>query len=94
MPRARNSDPSSSHAAAAAIASVLGHQQAQATAAVIANPGRTSSELAEECGQDRYTLARRLPECARKGRIRRGPIRNDHYTGRPGVTWWPAEVTK
>ncbi len=87
--RARHTDPNSSHAAANAILSHLSHQQAQAVAAVKAFPGRTSYELAQECGQDRYTLARRLPECADMGRVRCGDIRKDRYSGRPGVTWWP-----
>lgn len=90
MHRARRTDPSSSHEAAANITSILGHQQAQAVAAVRAFPGRTSNELADECGQDRYALARRLPECAKEGRVVRGIIRRDRITGRSGVTWWPA----
>jgi len=90
MSRARHSDPSSSHEAVAAMApGILNHQQSRAAAAVRANPGRTSSELATECGLDRYELARRLPECDREGRVRRGPIRKDSYTNRSGVTWWP-----
>ena len=91
MHLARNTDPDSSHAAADDMVSsgAIGHQQAQAAAAVRAFPGRTSSELAEECGQDRHALARRLPECARAGRVRRGEIRPDRYTKRAGVTWWP-----
>ncbi len=94
--RARSTDPSSSHDAGLAIesAGILGHQQASAVAAVRAFPGRTSNELSVECGQDRYALARRLPECEDAGRVRRGDIRLDHYTKRPSVTWWPVNNTR
>ena len=90
--RARSTDPASSHEAAASViaSGALAHQQAQAAAAVRAFPGRTSNELSVECGQDRYALARRLPECEEAARVRRGTIRKDRYTGRSGVTWWPA----
>lgn len=89
MPRARRTDPSSSHDAARTAGTVSGHQQCQAFAAVRALPGRTSSELSEETGLDRYMLARRLPELLDEGLVTRKPPRADHFTGRPGVTWWP-----
>lgn len=95
MPRARRTDPSSSHDAARRISGAIsGHQQCQAYAAVRANPGRTSSELAAETGLDRYMLARRLPELLDEGMVTRRPPRADYYTHRPGVTWWPAQPTE
>jgi predicted HTH transcriptional regulator len=88
---ARNTDLVSSHIAAARIeGSTAAHQRAQAVAAVSNNPGRTSSELAEETGLDRYMLARRLPEALKAGAVTRNGPRADSYTGNPGMVWWPA----
>lgn len=39
-------------------------------------PGRTSKELAELGTLDRYQLARRLPELAEMGKVRREEIGN------------------
>lgn len=96
MPDARRTDPSSSHAAAASVAAtgVARNQQLRALAAVKALPGRTSAELAREQGLDRYMLARRLPELLRDGAVIRRDPRPDIYTGRPSVTWWPANTTE
>ncbi len=92
MSRARHSDPSSSHAAAAVVArGIAGHQQRQAAAAVRACPGLTSAELSIETGLDRYMLARRLPELLAVGEVTRKGPRPDRNTGRPGVTWWPED---
>jgi len=90
-PAARRSDPASSHLAAEQITTsgARGQQQAQAIAAVRTFPGLTSFELAVKTGQDRYTLARRLPECITAGAVRKGPMRACSITGRQALTWWP-----
>lgn len=72
-PRARREDPLSSHAAADALErSGRGAAQMTATLRAIAeHPGRTTRELAEITGLDRYMLGRRAADLARAGRIRR-----------------------
>lgn len=90
---ARNSDPISSHEAARAIIATgdRAHQQHLAYAAVRAYPGRTSLELAALSGQDRYRLARRLPELAERGLVTQGPKRRCTASARGlnAVTWEP-----
>lgn len=90
-PIARRADPASSHLAAAEVtdSGTRAHQQAQTIAAVRAYPGRTSQELAELTQIDRYTLARRLPECVTAGAVRKGEQRACNVTGRLALTWWP-----
>lgn len=87
--RARRTDPVTSHEAAGAVersgrASV---QRGQALDAVRRHPGRTSQELAELTGLDRYMLARRLPELREDLLVRNGPIRPCGITRRPAITW-------
>ena len=93
---ARNSDPISSHEAARAIIATgdRAHQQHLAYAAVRAYPGRTSLELAQLSGQDRYRLARRLPELAELGLVTHGPKRRCTASARGlnAVTWEPVPV--
>lgn len=90
-PAARRSDPITSHVAAEQITAsgARGQQQAQASAAVRAFPGLTSFELAMRTNIDRYTLARRLPECVTAGTVRKGEARKCSITGRQALTWWP-----
>lgn len=96
-PAARSTDPHTSHAAADAItAGGKRHRQMLDTVQVVrAHPGLTSAELArmglaERLGLDRYQIARRLPEAETAGHVTRGRSQRDIFTGRPGVTWWPA----
>ncbi len=91
-PRARRSDPESSHIAAREHhrSGATAHQQRQTIAAVRQWPGSTSRELAQHAQMDRYALARRLPECERDGAVVKGPMRECAISGRPCVTWWPA----
>lgn len=90
-PAARNSDPESSHLAAEHVtrSGKRGQQQTQATAAVRSFPGCTSFELALKTDIDRYTLARRLPECVTAGSVRKGEQRTCSITGRQALTWFP-----
>ena len=90
-PRARASDPETSHEAAAAIkaSGELGRQQRAVLDLVRRFPGRTSIELAALSDRqfDRYQVARRLPELA--------PVyvrRSDsvvEINGRRHHTWFP-----
>lgn len=70
-PAARATDPVSSVEAAEQVTTsgVRFDQQRRALAAVRAFPGRTSHELAEAAGIDRYELARRLPEVRTAGLV-------------------------
>lgn len=73
FPRARREDSRSSHEAAAEVerSGRAAHQAAQVLAAVRLWPLSTSHELAEAARMDRYALARRLPELAATGAVRR-----------------------
>lgn len=93
-PIARASDPMSSHLAANEMTASgrRGQQIAWAIAAVRAYPGRTSQELCEVTGIDRYTLARRLPDAVTAGAIRKGIQRACSVTGKTALTWWPVDM--
>lgn len=69
FPRARRTDPRSSHEAAALIerTGVAGRQAQAVLAAMRAHPLSTSMELARAAGIDRYAVARRAPELAAQG---------------------------
>lgn len=88
-PIARASDPLSSHLAAEHVTKTgtRSDQQNKAAEAVKQFPGLTSFELAMRTGIDRYTLARRLPECETAGRVRKGEIRACRVTGRKAHVW-------
>jgi len=98
-PRARESDPSTSHAAAAHIkaSGVLGFQQQQVLEYVKLWPGHTSNELAARIAvhtgtkpeEHRWMIARRLPEL-RGPHVRNGHARECTITDRQALTWWPA----
>lgn len=72
-PRARRTDPDSSHVAAdrAKRSGAIGAQATTTFIAVRAYPGLTSKQLAGVCPLDRYQVARRLPELERRGLVRR-----------------------
>src|SRR5688572_27348884 len=90
-PRARNTDPPTSHASAAEIArSGKAEEQCEiALGLVRLRPGLTSFELAVHFGVDRYVLARRLPELRGKGLVRNGEDRRCKVSGREAMTWIP-----
>jgi hypothetical protein len=90
-PRARRTDPETSHMAAQRIkaSGALGCQQSAVFAAVRQWPGSTAVELARLAGMDRYAVSRRLPELE-PVHVRRGEARTCEANGRPQVTWWPA----
>jgi DNA-binding CsgD family transcriptional regulator len=89
-PRARRSDPETSHQAAAAIKATgaLTKQQHQVLDAVRQWPGKTAVELARLAGIDRYAVSRRLPELSGV-HVRRGPPRACTVNGRAQTVWYP-----
>lgn len=91
-PAARNTDPDTSHDAAAHVTAsgARARQQAIAVKAVEQYPGLTSLEIAGRARMCRYMLARRLPECEEGGAVRRGQERRCSVSNRMAVTWWPA----
>lgn len=90
IPRARATDPATSHVAAARVTAsgAAGRQAAVVRAALGAHPGVTSAELAAACGLDRYQTARRLPELRKLGQARNGGPRVCRVTGKLALTWW------
>lgn len=92
-PIARSSDPESSHRAANEITASGRRQQqiAMVIDMVRKFPGMTSMELAGMTGEDRYVLARRLPEAVTAGAIAKGQQRPCSVTGKLALTWWPVD---
>lgn len=89
-PRARRTDPVSSHLAAeenAASGTRARHYDAILKALAGEN-GMTSDEIARKAGMDRVAVARRMAEMERNGQVRRGEIRKSRLTGRPGLCWY------
>ena len=88
-PAARNTDPITSHLAAEK------HTQSKAreigckvvTEYVRRKPGQTSRELSVMFEDDRYFIARRLPD-ANGLTVRQGPKRKCVIAGTMAVTWW------
>ncbi len=66
-PRARRTDPDSSHQAATAITPHLSKQRQEVWEALRRHPGRSTKGLAEVAGLDRYRVARRMPELEQHG---------------------------
>lgn len=91
-PAARNTDPETSHLAAEenTRSGRRAVQQHAVLAAVMAQPGLTSRELAQAAGMDRYVVARRLPELEAAKIVRKGGARECRVSKRRAVTWWPA----
>ena len=87
-PRARNSDPVSSHLAASALAAsgVLSRQRRIVLAALKEHGPCTSAELAARSGLERHLTARRLPELREMNLAVQGPVRACSVA-RPGCEW-------
>ena len=83
-PRARRSDPLSSHAAADKMerSGKLNRQCDQVLEAVREHPGSTSRELHALTGLDRHMVARRLPDLEKRGLVGRTVV------GSKAVRWW------
>lgn len=88
-PRARETDPITSHEAGDQIkaSGALGQQQRAVLAAVQRWPGLTSLELAARMQRDRWMVARRLPELS-PIHVRKGTEFRT-VNGRRHCTWWP-----
>lgn len=98
VPRARNSDPETSHEAAARIkaSGALNRQQQLVSDAVRVHKGFTSGELAKAHAkqyggtwqQHRPMFGRRLKELE-PFHVKRGPARMCLVTKTKCITWWP-----
>ena len=88
FPRARNTDPASSHEAANRQRRGRANTDAMIVLACVKTmPGATSAELAMFYGLDRHMVARRLPDMEECGLVRRGEIRKCKAHGTNAVTW-------
>ena len=88
-PRARNTDPASSHEAANRQRKGRANTDAMIVLACVKTmPGATSAELAMFYGLDRHMVARRLPDMEERGLVKRGEIRKCNAHGTNAVTWW------
>lgn len=90
-PHSRNADPLSSHLAGDEL-TASGSRAKQidfVVGLVKGNQGKTSRELADISGADRYMIARRLPE-AEGIHLKKGDMRTCSIAGRKAVTWWMA----
>lgn len=88
-PATHRNDPQTSRAAARSIAHITGDgQQAALDAIAAAWPdGLTDDELAARTGMDRYTIAPRRGEIARKGWVRNSGRRRSNQKGNPATVW-------
>ena len=89
-PRARNTDPGTSHQAAGRILPKLRAQQELVLSALKRFPGSTAVELASRASLDRYMVSRRLPELSPIW-VRRHAPRICSIKGTAQMTWYPVE---
>lgn len=89
-PRARRSDPETSHIASGRIRPKLRKQQRAVLDALTRWPGSTAVELAHETGLDRYLVSRRLPELV-PVYVRRGRPRECTVNKTPMTVWYPVD---
>ena len=88
-PRARNTDPVSSHEAANRQRKGRAYTDGHVVFSIVKIwPGSTSAELANLSGRDRHMIARRLPDLEERGLVRRGEIRKCKAHGTNAVSWW------
>jgi hypothetical protein len=91
----RTNDPLTSQLAAAEIVSDLANLHDWTVQCVSESPGLTQRELgAKYCPLDLRKIGRRLNECEKLGRVRRGEARKCSLTYRLAETWWPALVNR
>ena len=87
---ARNTDPRTSHMAAAdAEADSAPDQRKACLDQVRRTPGRTAAEIAKLCGLERHVPSRRLPELRTAKEVENRDERACEVTGRRSLTWWP-----
>lgn len=88
QPRARRSDPATSHKAAESMRLHVGEQHSRILYALRHAGPRTCHELADLVrGLDHVQIARRLPELEQQGRIRKTAETRPSPTGRPCTVW-------
>lgn len=89
--RARNTDPATSHAAAASMNDGKALKHAEIVLLMVAaHPGLTSAELARDDGRlGHYQVNRRTRELVEIGKLREGPARRCTVLGSNCLTWWP-----
>lgn len=76
--RARNTDPSTSHAAARRAEALAGEHASRIAYALTYGGPATAHELADRCrGMTQVQIARRLPEMEAAGAIRRSVVYTD-----------------
>lgn len=83
-PRARRTDPATSHRAARNARQFATGHFALILGALESGPG-TFKEIAERCGLERHAVARRLPELQQAGRVKRTGVERDGC-----AEWWLA----
>ena len=88
---ARTGDFKSSHEAADRLtkSGARARQKASVLAYVRECPGFTSRELAERYKDDRYMIARRLPDLRKDGLVANGEQRECRVSGGKATTWHP-----
>jgi hypothetical protein len=96
---ARNTDPVTSHMAAAKIEPKVGSQCAVLWELVKQHPGLTSAELARltpwPADTRRFIAAKRLSVLRDKYQsVRSGETRKCRVTGEMAMTWWPIRITR
>jgi hypothetical protein len=86
---ARRTDPSSSHDAAQEMveSGALNAQCRIVYAALVSYPNHTSAEIAKLASLDRYMVARRLPDLAKRRLVYRGKKRRCQAKGSLAVEW-------
>lgn len=89
--RARKTDPSTSHEAAArAEKTTAAAHREKCLSYVFLDPGHTAAEIAKAIGIDRYAASRRLPELRDTNRIENRMKRICKILGSWCITWYPA----
>ena len=84
-PRARRSDPTTSHIAARRVfaSGLAGAHRQQIAAAIRSRPGMTYKAIAEATGLEPVAVGRRLVEIERDGQAKAGEPHDGMRT------WWP-----
>lgn len=91
---ARATDPATSFAAARKVerSGAASAQRDTCLRAVLARPGLTAAEIADEADLERHVPSRRLPELRAAGRVRNGEQRECSVMGSTAMTWWPGPI--
>ena len=92
--RARNSDPTTSHEAAATVerGGTASNQRERCLREVRMRPGLTAAEIAIRVGMERHVPSRRLPELREAGLVLNHEARICTVTLNRSLTWWPKQV--